>query len=219
MGEKNVILLSKHGLVKSVADIYDLTSQQIASLERMGSKSAQNLVEAIATSKNQPYARVLYGLGIRYVGKVNAEILAEKFTTIEQLSKAKVTSLEAVYGIGTEIAQSVYDWFKIPANQTLVERLQQAGLCLATPTSAPSSTPKPLSGKTFVITGTLPTLKRKEAEELIKKAGGKVSSSVSRKIDYLLVGENAGSKLEKAKELGITQISEEQLQNLLENKL
>lgn len=217
LGEKNVILLIENNLVKSIADMYDLTKAQIADLERMGEKSADKLVKAIADSKSQPYARVLYGLGIRYVGKVNAEILAENFPSIEQLVQASVESLENVYGIGLEIARSVFQWFKIPANQTLIDRLQAAGLTFATQTSSSNATSNSqnLAGKTFVITGVLPTLKRKEAEDLIKQAGGKVSSSVSAKTDYLVVGEDAGSKLEKAEKLGIKQLSEAELLDFL----
>lgn len=218
LGEKNVILLIENNLVKSIADIYDLTKEQIAILERMGEKSADKLVKAIADSKSQPYARVLYGLGIRFVGKVNAEILAENFPSIEQLAQASVASLENVYGIGLEIAQSVFQWFKIPANQTLIDRLQAAGLTFSTQTNSSNATSNSqnLAGKTFVITGVLPTLKRKEAEDLIKQAGGKVSSSVSAKTDYLVVGEDVGSKLEKAEKLGIKQLSEAELLEMLE---
>jgi DNA ligase (NAD+) len=217
LGEKVVILLIENGLVKSIADLYELTSQQIASLERMGTKSADNLINAIALSKSQPWLRVLYGLGIRYVGSVNAKILADSFPTVEQLSEASIATLESVYGIGTEIAESVHDWFKIAANQTLVSRLQAAGLQFAASVSQEDqSTQKTaLTGKTFVITGTLPTLKRNEAKELIEQAGGKVTGSVSAKTDYLVVGEEAGSKLEKAQELGITQLSEAQLLEML----
>lgn len=218
LGEKNVILLIENNLVKSIADIYNLTKEQIAGLERMGEKSAEKLVKAIADSKSQPYARVLYGLGIRFVGKVNAEILAENFPSIEQLAQASVASLENVYGIGLEIAQSVFQWFKIPANQTLIDRLQAASLTFAAQTnfSNATSNSQNLAGKTFVITGVLPTLKRKEAEELIKQAGGKVSSSVSAKTDFLVVGEDAGSKLEKAEQLGIKQLSEAELLEMLQ---
>lgn len=215
LGEKIVVLLIDNHLINSIADIYDLKPEQIAALERMGNKSAEKLISAIDESKQKPFSRVLYGLGIRYVGSVNAKILAENFGAIERLAKASVGDLENVYGIGLEIAQSVYQWLRISANQTLIERLQQAGLQLeskATSTSDRASTSTSIfSGKTFVITGTLPTLKRKEAEELIESVGGKITSSISAKTDYLLVGEDAGSKLEKATKLGVKQISEAEL--------
>ena len=218
LGEKLVEQLVDQGLVHAVADLYDLTAEQVASLERMGKKSAEKLVNAIANSKTQPWSRVLYGLGIRHVGSVNAQTLTQQFPTAEQMKSASATDIEGVYGIGPEIAQSVAQWFKVPANQTLIDRLREAGLQLAAQvqTTAQAKSPS-LSGKTFVITGTLPTLKREEAKELIEKAGGKVTNSVSSKTDYLVVGEEAGSKLEKAQSLGITQLDEAQLLELLKD--
>ena len=218
LGEKIVQQLVDQGVVHSVADLYDLTAEQLASMERMGKKLAEKLVGAIANSKTQPWSRVLYGLGIRHVGSVNAQTLTQQFPTVEQLAGASAATIEGVYGIGPEIAQSVFQWFQVPANQALINRLREAGLQLAAEgrvTTEPKS--QPLSGKTFVITGTLPTLKRDEAKELIEKAGGKVTNSVSSKTDYLVVGEEAGSKLEKAQALGITQLSEVQLLELLED--
>ena len=211
LGERIAILLINHNLVSSVADLYSLTVEQIASLERMGTKSAENLVKAIAESKNQTYARILYGLGIRYVGSVNAKILTENFPTIEKLSQASFESIEAVYGIGEEIAQSVFEWVRVPSNQNLIRQLQTAGLKLANRQAMKEdaeATEQIFQGKTFVITGTLPTLKRDRAKEMIERAGGKVTSSISKKTDFLLLGENAGSKLAKAEKLGINQISE-----------
>lgn len=221
LGERVVALLIDSGLVTSIEELYHLQVSQIANLERMGTKSAQNLVDAIATSKKQPYARLLYGLGIRYVGKVNAELLTTAFPTVEQLASASVEELEAVQGIGSEIAQSVWQWFKIPANQALVNSLQAPGLSFSVQqpetTAIPTNNTSPATGKTFVVTGTLPTLSRSEAEGLIKQAGGKITSSVSSKTDYLVVGEKAGSKLAKAEKLGITQLSEAQLLELLQD--
>ncbi len=215
LGEKIVALLIDNHLINSIADIYDLKTEQIAALERMGNKSAEKLINAIDESKQKPFSRVLYGLGIRYVGSVNAKILAENFGAIERLAKASVGDLENVYGIGLEIAQSVYQWLRIPANQSLIERLQTTNLQLeskVTSTSDRASASTSIfSGKIFVITGTLPTLKRKEAEELIESVGGKITNSISTKTDYLLIGEEAGSKLEKAKKIGIKQISEAEL--------
>jgi DNA ligase (NAD+) len=179
------------------------------------------LVQAIAASKTKPWSRVLYGLGIRHVGSVNAQVLTQKFFTVEQLAAAKTTDIESVYGIGAEIAHSVYDWFRIPANQSLIARLQAAGLQLGgeavEETARQNDASLPLGGKTFVITGTLPTLKRDEAKELIQKAGGKVTDSVSKKTDYLVVGEEAGSKLDKAQKLGIAILSEAQLLEMVDS--
>jgi DNA ligase (NAD+) len=183
----------------------------------MGTKSAEKLVGAIAESKNRPFDRVLYGLGIRYVGSVTAKLLSENFTTIEALAQASVTNLEAVYGVGAEIAQSVHDWFKIEANRRLIERLEQAGLQLETQAIETATIESKLAGKTFVLTGTLPSLSRSEAKALIEGAGGKVTSSISRKTDYVIVGEAAGSKLDQAKTLNITQLNEQQLLDLLPN--
>jgi DNA ligase (NAD+) len=218
MGEKLVQQLVDQGVVHAVADLYDLTAEQLASLERLGKKSAQKLVNAIAQSKTQPWHRVLYGLGIRHVGSVNAQTLAQQFPTVEQLANASAAQIEGVYGIGPEIAQSVYSWFQVPANQALIDRLRQAGLQLASKTNTTSKAKSQLlSGKIFVITGTLPTLKRDEAKALIENAGGKVTASVSAKTDFLLLGEDAGSKLEKAQALGITQLSEAQLLEMLKD--
>ena len=217
VGEKLVHQLVDKGVVHSVADLYNLTEDKFCALERMGKKSAEKLVEAIAQSKNQPWSRVLYGLGIRHVGSVNAQLLSEKFPTVEQLALADQAEIETVYGIGAEIAQSVYQWFRLSANQTLISSLQAAELQFASSSEAAAvgEGNQKMAGKTFVITGTLPTLKRDETKALIQKAGGKVTDSVSKKTDYLVVGEDAGSKLEKAQELGISQLSEAQLLELL----
>ena len=218
MGEKLVQQLVDQGVVHSVADLYDLTLESLLSLERMGKKLAQKLVNAIAHSKTQPWSRVLYGLGIRHVGSVNAQTLTQQFPTVEQIAGASAAQIEGVYGIGPEIAQSVYSWFQVPANTALIDRLRKAGLQLTTQSlTINQSQSQVFSGKTFVITGTLTTLKRDEAKGLIEKAGGKVTGSVSAKTDYLLVGEEAGSKLEKAQALGIPQLSEAQLLDMLED--
>jgi DNA ligase (NAD+) len=218
MGEKLVHQLVDRGVVHSVADLYNLTEEKLSELERMGKKLAQKLVEAIAQSKNQPWSRVLYGLGIRHVGSVNAQLLTQKFPTVEQLAQATQAEIETVHGIGEEIAQSVHQWFHISANQTLISRLKDAGLQFAgaVEQTRVSHEHQKFAGKTFVITGTLPTLKRDEAKELIQKAGGKVTDSVSKKTDYLVVGEEAGSKLTKAQELGVRQLSEGELLEMLD---
>ncbi|BAY65512.1 DNA ligase [Calothrix brevissima NIES-22] len=217
MGEKLVHQLVDKGLVHSVADLYNITEAQLCSLERMGQKSAQKLIDAIAQSKTQPWSRVLYGLGIRHVGSVNAQLLTEKFNSVDKLAQAKQSDIALIYGIGDEIAESVHQWFKIAANQTLISRLQTAGLQLETTQETTITEGKQtLAGKTFVVTGTLPTLKRDDAKSLIQKAGGKVTDSVSKKTDYLLVGEDAGSKLAKAESLGIPQLTEAQFLEMLE---
>ncbi len=217
MGEKLVQQLVDRSMVQTVADLYDLTPDQLGKLQRMGLKLAQKLVDAIAQSKTKPWSRVLYGLGIRHVGSVNAQLLTQRFPTVEQLAEAEPKALAAVYGIGSEIAQSVHQWFRIPANPRLISRLKASGVQLASDVdTAALSGNQPLSGKTFVITGTLPTLKRDEAKALIQNAGGKVTDSVSKKTDYVVVGEDAGSKLEKAQQLGITCLGEAQLLELLE---
>lgn len=221
VGEKLVQQLVERELVSSVADLYELTVEKLTQLERMGEKSATKIVNAINESKSQPWARVLYGLGIRHVGSVNAELLTQKFSTVEQLANSTPADIEGVHGIGVEIAVAVHQWFNVPANQALIERLKQQGLNLASQPSTPESLSEKqdlkLSGKTFVLTGTLPNLKRDEAKKLIQTAGGKVTSSVSSKTDYVVVGEDAGSKLTKAQELGISQLSEAELLELLEN--
>jgi DNA ligase (NAD+) len=217
VGEKLVQQLVDSKLVNSVADIYDLTAERLMNLDRMGKKLADKLLTAISISKNQPWSRVLYGLGIRHVGSVNAVLLTERFADVSQLAAASAANIEGVYGIGPEIAQAVYQWFQVPANLDLIERLKVAGLQLKAEEVKVQKDKEnlPFVGKVFVITGTLPTLKRDEAKELIQKAGGKVTNSVSAKTDYLVVGEDAGSKLEKAQSLGISQLSESELLGMI----
>ncbi|MCC3470490.1 MAG: NAD-dependent DNA ligase LigA [Microcoleus sp. PH2017_13_LAR_U_A] len=217
VGEKLVQQMVDSNLVQSAADLFDLTADRLMVLERMGKKLAEKLVSAIARSKNQPYSRVLYGLGIRHVGSVNAQLLTERFANVEELAAVSAAGIEGVYGIGPEIAQAVYQWFRVPANQSLIARLQTAGLQLHSEMKTQNSAAQNLqfAGKTFVLTGTLPTLKRDEAKDLIVKAGGKVTGSVSAKTDYVVVGEDAGSKLEKAQSLGIELLSEAEFMELL----
>jgi DNA ligase (NAD+) len=217
VGEKLAAQLLDAGMVNSIADLYDLNVDRLMRLDRMGQKSAEKVVEAIGLSKQQPWSRVLYGLGIRLVGSVNAQTLSEEFPTVEALAVATPAAIGAIYGIGSEIAQSVASWFQVPSNQALVDRLQAAGLQFQG--EGKSTTPMAetaITGKTFVVTGTLPTLKRDEAKDLIRKAGGKVTDSVSKKTDYLVVGEDAGSKLEKAQSLGVKTLSEAELLELLQ---
>lgn len=215
LGEKWIQQWVDQGLVHSVADLYDLTVETLLPLERMGQQLATKLVDAIAASKQQPWSRVLYGLGIRHVGSVNAQTLAGHFPTVDELAAAPPEQIASVYGIGPEIAQAVCQWFQLPANQILIERLRQEGIQLQGERTAPSQAILPLTGKTFVLTGTLPNLSRNEAKALIEQAGGKVTGSISAKTDYVVVGAEAGSKLAKAEKLGIAQLSEAELLSLL----
>ncbi|MEO1002399.1 MAG: NAD-dependent DNA ligase LigA [Cyanobacteria bacterium J06638_7] len=236
-GSKLIEQLVDRGLVASIADLYRLDGALLASLERMGEKSAANLVAALAASKAQPWHRQLYGLGIHHVGEVNAKSLARAFPSAAELAATAAEDPEAitaVFGIGDEIAQSLQQWFATPANQTLLEELREQGLSLAASeaeraakaagggsgaaggSEAGRERPdSPLSGHTFVLTGTLPSLSRRQAQELIEAAGGKVSGSVSRKTSYVVAGEEAGSKLAKAEALGVEVLSEAGLLELL----
>ncbi len=217
IGEKLVKQLVTENHVTSVADLYELTSEQLQTLDRMGLKSADKIIAAIAQSKSKPWARVLYGLGIRHVGSVNAQTIVDNFPNVELLASANKQAIASIYGIGEEIAQSIYDWFRKEVNQNLVEHLQTASLqFMSVPKEGKAiAINSNIAGKIFVVTGTLPTLKRDEAKDLIKSAGGKVTDSVSKKTNYLVVGEEAGSKLEKAQSLGVECLSEEELLQLL----
>ncbi|MEO0805210.1 MAG: NAD-dependent DNA ligase LigA [Cyanobacteria bacterium J06643_4] len=215
LGERLVQSWIEQSVVTSIADLYDLTLEDLLPLERMGKQLAQKLIDAIAASKQRPWSKVLYGLGIRLVGSTNAQLLADNFPSVEALASADESAIAQVYGIGPEIAQSVGQWFQVPANQQLIYRLKSAGLQLESEERPGSNQPQPLAGKSFVLTGTLPTLKRAEAKSRIEAAGGRVSSSVSAKTDYVVVGDNAGSKQAKADALGLTQLTEAELIDLL----
>jgi DNA ligase (NAD+) len=211
MGDALVGQLTERGLVKNVADIYQLTKADLLSLERMGAKSAQNVLDEIENSKKLPLERVIYGLGIRMVGERTAQFLGEHFGSMEALEGADVEELEDVNEVGPRIAESIVEFFSIAANRELVERLRQAGLEL---TGQKKQRGTKLRGKTFVLTGTLAHFTRDEAKRIIEDAGGKVTGSVSKKTDYVVAGADAGSKLDKAKELGVRVIDEKELENL-----
>lgn len=215
LGERLVQSWVDQSVVTSIADLYDLTLEDLLPLERMGKQLANKLLQSIAASKQRPWGKVLYGLGIRHVGSTNAQLLADNFLSVQALAQADEEAIAQVYGIGPEIAQSVRQWFAVPANQQLIIRLQSAGLQMAADNPPQDASAQPLAGKSFVLTGTLPTLKRSEAKERIQAAGGRVSSSVSAKTDYVVIGEKAGSKQAKAESLGLTQLSEEELLTLL----
>lgn len=196
------------GWVHSPADLYDLTEEQIASLERMGKKSASNLMNALKKSKQNDLSKVIFALGIPEVGEKTAAELASAFGSMEKLSWATLEQLTALDGFGEVVAQNIVSFFLEERNRVQIERLAKAGVNMESTKVKAGDT---FEGKTFVLTGTLPTLKRNEAKELIESLGGKVSSSVSKKTDYVVAGEEAGSKLTKANELGITILTEEQL--------
>ncbi len=211
MGDALVTQLTERGLVKNVADIYKLTKADLLSLERMGDKSAQNILDEIGESKKLPLERVIYGLGIRMVGERTAQFLAEHFGSMEALERATVEELQNVDEVGPRIAESIVEFFSIPANRKLVERLGAAGLAFK---GKKKERGTKLAGKTFVLTGTLRKYTRDEAKKMIEDAGGKVTGSVSKKTDYVVAGADAGSKLDKAKELGVAVIDEEELEKL-----
>jgi DNA ligase (NAD+) len=211
MGDALVTQLTERGLVKNVADIYKLTKENLLSLERMGEKSAQNILDEIEGSKKLPLERVIYGLGIRFVGERTAQFLAEHFGSMEALQQARVEELQNVDEVGPRIAESIAEFFSIPANRKLVERLREAKLTI---TGEKKQRGTKLTGKTFVLTGTLPRFTRDEAKKMIEDAGGKVTGSVSKKTDYVVAGSDAGSKLDKARELGVAVIDEEQMEAL-----
>jgi DNA ligase (NAD+) len=212
MGEALVTQLTESGLVKNVADIYKLTKKDLLSLERFADKSAQNILDEIENSKRLPLERVIYGLGIRMVGERTAQFLAEHFGSMEALSTASVEELQDVNEVGPRIAESIVEFFSNAANRKLVERLGESGLTFKGKRKERGTK---LAGKTFVLTGTLPTLTRDEAKKMIEDAGGKVTGSVSKKTDYVVAGADAGSKLDKAKELGVAVIGEEEMQEIL----
>jgi DNA ligase (NAD+) len=212
MGDALVNQLTERGLVKNVADIYKLTKDDLLSLERMGDKSAQNILDEIESSKKLPLERVIYGLGIRMVGERTAQFLAEHFGSMEALESAGVEELQNVNEVGPRIAESIVEFFSIAANRKLVERLREAGLTL---TGYKKQRGTKLAGKTFVLTGTLAHFTRDEAKKMIEDAGGKVTGSVSKKTDYVVAGADAGSKLDKAKEQGVKVIDESELEKLL----
>lgn len=213
LGVERVRQLTEAGLIADLADLYGLTSAQLKELDRFAAQSAEQLVQAIAASRAQPLSTLLFGLGIRHVGKNVAILLARRFGTLDALAAASVEAVTEVPGIGPTIAMAVAAWFADPRNRELVERLRAAGVNFTEHTV--TRTDGPLAGKVLVLTGTLPALSRSEATALIEGAGGRVTGSVSKKTDVVVAGEEAGSKLEKARQLGIAVWDEAELRRVV----
>jgi len=212
LGEALVNQLTERGLVKNVADLYKLTKADLLKLERMGEKSADNVLAEIEASKKLRLERVIYGLGIRFVGERTAQFLAEHFGSLDAIMNASAEQLEEVNEVGPRIAESIVEFFGDEHNRKLVSALRKAGLTFAGQKKEKGTK---LAGKTFVLTGTLERHTRDEAKKMIEDAGGRVSGSVSKKTDYVVAGSDAGSKLDKARELGVSVIGEEELEGLV----
>jgi DNA ligase (NAD+) len=213
LGDKIVDQLVDKGLVKDVADLYSLKLDEIANLDRMAEKSAQNLLDEIEASKKNPLARLIYALGIQFVGERTGQLLAEHFSSIEDLAATKAVELENVPEVGPKVSTSIADFFSEPANRAILKKLYKAGVHPAAQKRELKS--QKLAGKSFVFTGGLANRSREEAGELVQQHGGKVSSSVSKKTDYVVVGIDPGSKADKAKELGVTTLTESEFEKLL----
>jgi DNA ligase (NAD+) len=212
LGEALVNQLTERGLVKNVADLYKLTKDDLLKLERMGEKSAENVLAEIEASKKLPLERVIYGLGIRFVGERTAQFLAEHFGSLDAIMNASAEELEEVNEVGPRIAESIVEFFADEHNRKLVSDLRKAGLTF---TGQKKEKGTKLAGKTFVLTGTLECHTRDEAKKMVEDAGGRVSGSVSKKTDYVVAGSDAGSKLDKARELGVSVIGEKELEGLV----
>jgi DNA ligase (NAD+) len=207
-GEVLVTQLVGRGLVRDVSELYRLKLEEVASLERMAEKSAQNFLDGLKASKTRDLWRLLFGLGILHVGAGGAKALGRSFSSLDELMAASQDQLTQIDDVGEVIAASLFQWFGESENRQLIERLRKADLNFQSALYNPAAKLGPFAGKTFVLTGTLPTLKREEAAAKIEALGGKVSGSVSKKTDYVVAGEEAGSKLEKAQKLGVKVIGE-----------
>ena len=215
LGEKIVDQLVDTGLVASLPDVYALTKEKVEALERMADKSAANLIANIEASRKTTLARFLYGLGIRHVGETTAKDLARHFGNIERLRRATLAQLLEVPDVGPIVAESIHSFFAEAHNQQVIDALLAAGFEWPESEGVAGAAPLPLAGKTFVLTGTLPTLSRDDAKEMIESLGGKVAGSVSKKTDWVVAGADAGSKLAKAEALGVPLLDEAGLLALL----
>ena len=216
LGDKIVDQLVDKALVKDVADLYSLKLNQVADLGRMAEKSAQNLLDEIDASKKQPLSRLIYALGMRFVGERTGQLLAENFGSLEELEEAKPEDLEKVTEVGPKVSESIVEFFSEPANRKLIKKLHAAGV---RPTAEKREIKsQKFAGKSFVFTGALERRSREEAGELVQQHGGKLSGSVSKKTDYVVVGADPGSKYDKAKELGVTILTESEFEKLIGNR-
>jgi DNA ligase (NAD+) len=216
LGEETIDLLFRKGLVHDITDLYELRAEQLAPLERLGEKSAMNIIRSIEKSKEVPFERVLYALGIRYVGETVAKTLARRFGSIDALAEATYEQLIETEEIGETIARSILDFFSRPKNREIIRRLKEKGVQMETAAPAEAEAPPLLAGKTFVVSGVFSNYSRDGIKETIEKYGGKVSSSVSSKTTYLLTGEKPGpNKVEKAKALGVEIIGEEEFRKMI----
>ena len=215
LGEQVVQRLFEEGLVKDVADLYTLKAEDIANMDRMGQKSAENIINAIEKSKSAGLQRLLYALGIRYAGKGTAQSIADKYGNIDGIISAPLDELKAIEDVGEAIAVSVRNYFDQPKNIAIINRLKEYGVSVTAEKKNAATYNEAVSGKTFVLTGTLPTYTRSQASQLIEQNGGIVTGSVSKNTDYVLAGEAAGSKLEKANKLGITVIDENEFNRMI----
>ncbi|QCX52835.1 NAD-dependent DNA ligase LigA [Elizabethkingia sp. JS20170427COW] len=219
LGSETIEQLFREGLVKDISDFYHLSKEQLLPLERMAEKSAQNIINAVEKSKEVPYEKVLFGIGIKHVGETVAKKLAKNFSSIDELKNASVEELTSVEDIGEKIAQSIVEFLNNPENWEMIEKLKSYGVQLVRGENSQEVISEVLLGKTFLFTGKLSLFTREKAEEMVEKHGGKNISSVSKKLNYLVVGEKAGSKLKKAKDIGsITILDEQQFLDLIGNK-
>jgi DNA ligase (NAD+) len=230
LGESLVAQLIEHGLVRDYADVYKLTAAQVATLRstsqrgdgkiierRFGDKNAAKVMEQIEHSKTNHLWRLIYALGIRHIGERGAQVLARSFGSMEALGSATLEQLQSTSDVGPVLAESVRSWFDEPRNRELVERLRQAGVQTEVPESErhAAAAPRPLSGRTYVITGTLASMSREAAAEALERLGAKVTGSVSKKTAGVIVGSDAGSKADKAKQLGVPMLDEDQFRALI----
>jgi DNA ligase (NAD+) len=218
MGEKIVQQLIAAGFIKDPADVFFLKKENLMGLEGFADKKADNLIVSIDAARGRSLPWLIGALGIRGAGEVVSQLLAQKFRDLDEVAKAKVIDIDDIPGIGPSIAETIVDWFSNPTNRNMLKKLKKAGVWpTAEPRKKPAG-PQPFAGLTFVVTGTLPTFSRKDARDFIEEFGGKVTDSVSAKTSYLVVGEDAGSKLDKAKSLGVKTLDETALKALAKKR-